>query len=452
MATSATSFTGSSLFAAQLQQSLSNAVQVASLPIQILNNDESALNSQSSALTSLTTAVTTLQNDVSSISSAVSGSSLQSTVSDPSVLTATTSSSTLPGTYTIQVLNAGSLGSAVSTSGLQNVSDPTTQSISAGTTFTLTVNGVTYTLEPPAQNLESLADSINASGAGVEATIINVGSPSSPDYQLALQATSIGNFSAQLKDGTQNLLQSVAGGSNASYTVNGEPPNGISSDSQTVTVAPGLSLNLESAGTATVQVSQSDSAISNAISQFVTDYNSVSAQLNAQRGQNAGPLEGNGAILTIAGALNSIVNYSSSSTPGVTSIEDIGLSFDQTGTLQFDPSVLAAMTPSQISQLTAFLGSPTTGGFLQTASNALDSLTAASTGTLTQESSSITSEITSTNSQITTLQDQVNLLQTNLTAQTSAADALISSLEQQNNYITGLFAQTQAIELANAKG
>ena len=147
----------------------------------------------------------------------INSSGDNSAISDK--ISVVTSPNPLPGNYTIQVQDPGSFGSAVSTGGLSTVSDPTTQSISDATTFTLTVNGVTYTLLPPSQNLESLAGAINASGAGIEATIINVGSPSQPDYQLALQAASVGIFSGELNDGSQNLLKSLSRGSNAVYAI-----------------------------------------------------------------------------------------------------------------------------------------------------------------------------------------------------------------------------------------
>ena len=56
------------------------------------------------------------------------------------------------------------------------VADPETEGISAAASFTLTVNGTSYTVTPAAQSLSSLVDAINAiAGADVQATIVNVG-------------------------------------------------------------------------------------------------------------------------------------------------------------------------------------------------------------------------------------------------------------------------------------
>ncbi len=59
---------------------------------------------------------------------------------------------------------------------------------------------------PPTNSLNALAQAINTSGAGVSATVINLGSPSAPSYTLSLQSTALGNIPIQLNDGTQDLL------------------------------------------------------------------------------------------------------------------------------------------------------------------------------------------------------------------------------------------------------
>ena len=80
------------------------------------------------------------------------------------------------------------------------------------------------------------------------AVVVNLGSPEAPSYQLALQSTALGDVPLQLNDGTNNLLGTLTAGADGSYTVNGQPPGGITTDSSTVTVAPGLNVNLLAAG------------------------------------------------------------------------------------------------------------------------------------------------------------------------------------------------------------
>ena len=115
---------------------------------------------------------------------------------------------------------AGSPSSAISNSATA-VTDPTTQNISASTSFTLTVGTKNYTVT--GSNLNALATAINSSGAPVQAVVVNLGSPEAPNYQLSLQSTALGNVPLQLNDGTNNLLGTLNAGTDASYTVNGQP-------------------------------------------------------------------------------------------------------------------------------------------------------------------------------------------------------------------------------------
>src|SRR5579871_907353 len=387
MGTSSVGFTGNSLFSASLQNVITKAVASASAPIQQLTNENSTLNNQLTELNQVQSLFTTLQNSVNSLSSATANSAATATVSDSAVITATASSSALPGTYTIGITNAGSVASSLSTNppgggGVPTlVTNPTSQNISSGTSFTLAVNGTNYILNLSGPNLNALAQSINSSGAPVQATVINVGGPSSPDYRLAIQATNIGSNAIQLTDGSNNaLLTSLAGGSNATYTVNGQPSGGISTNSQNVTIAPGLTVNLEKSGTATVTVAGSTGQISNALSSFVNAYNAAVDELNKNRGQNGGALAGDSIVQTANQALDAIGNYSTGANSGFSSLTSLGITFDQSGHLQFSPTQVSNLTQTQIGQLNSFLGSTTSGGFLQTAANTLTGLLDPTTG------------------------------------------------------------------------
>jgi flagellar capping protein FliD len=136
-------FTGESTFASSFQQVLSNAVNLASLPIQEIQANVNTQTNQESALSSLESTFQSLDSAVQAVDTASSGS-LSATSSDPTSVSATTTADALPGTYTIQVDSPGSYSTAISQGGSPVVTDPTTQSISSATSFTLTVNGTTH--------------------------------------------------------------------------------------------------------------------------------------------------------------------------------------------------------------------------------------------------------------------------------------------------------------------
>ena len=96
----------------------------------------------------------------------------------------------------------------------------------------------------------------------------------------------------------------------------------------------------------------------------------------------------------------------------------------------------SAAHPSDVS---AFLGSPSTGGFLKDATDTLNGLEDPTTGIIQTTITSAQTAIDNQNQKISDEQDRIDALTTSLTAKIDAADALIASLEQQQTYFTTLF-------------
>ena len=430
-----TSTTGSSPFASDLQASVTRALSIASLPMQALQADQSTISGETSELSTLGGLFNSLQTSLQSISSATGTSALQAAVGDQTIVSANVTGSALPGTYTIDVLNAGSASSAMSNSATA-VTDPTSQNISTSTSFTLTVGTSTYTIS--ASNLNALATAINSSGAPVQAVVINVGSPTAPNYQLSLQSTALGNVALQLNDGTTNLLSPLNTGTSASYNVDGQPPSGITTNSSTVTVAPGLNVTLEKQGTTTVSVSSSLGSVSSELSSFVTAYNATVAEVQKNVGQNGGALVGDSTVLDMEQALRQMITYSGSG-GSITSLAQLGVEFTQQGTLTFDSSTLAGLSQSQINDALTFLGDPNTGGFLQYANNTLNSITDPVSGAVVTETQSLQNQNTQDQTEITNDQQQLTLMQTNLQNKMAQANALIATLQNQTTFLQGLF-------------
>ena len=197
-------------------------------------------------------------------------------------------------------------------------------------------------------------------------------------------------------------------------------------------------MNLLKAGTSTVTVSHSASAVANALSTFVTAFNGSVDELNKSFGQNAGPLNGQSVIFGLKQSLHSLASYAGGA-GGFTSMTDLGLSFDTQGHLNFDPTVLSSASGAQFSDLVSFLGSANSGGFLQFATNVLDGVEDPISGTLKTAISSTSNQITRENQLISDQQVKINQLQTSLQAKMAAADAAIAQIEQQLSYFTGLF-------------
>ena len=197
-------------------------------------------------------------------------------------------------------------------------------------------------------------------------------------------------------------------------------------------------MNLLGTGTSTVTVAPNTASLSNSLSSFVNAYNSVVDELGKNIGQNTGALGGESIVYTLQQTLSNIGNYTVASN-GVTSLSQLGLTFDTSGHLDFDPTVLAGASSSQIDNAASFLGGATSGGFLQFATNTLTNIEDPSTGVLTNYITQTNNSITSDNQLISQQQAQINQLQTSLQAQMATADAAIASLESQQSFFTSLF-------------
>jgi flagellar hook-associated protein 2 len=427
-------FNGSSTYSSAFQQVINRAVDIASLPLESLQTSVSTLTSQQSALGTIGSDFDALQSAVQALDSAAGGSPTAQ-VSDTSALTATASAGAIPGTYTIQVDDPGSSTTTLSEAGLTTVTDPSSQDISASSTFTLTLNGVTTTITNSGTSLESLANSINDANAGVQATIVNVGSTSSPDYRLAITSNNLGADTIQLNDGTQNLLDTLATGTDAQYKVNGSSTD-VESTSSQVTLSPGLTVNLlaQSSSPVTITVSQDFSGVQTALSNVVSAYNTAFDALSQNRGQNGGALTGDPVVLTLQNILQQVVQYASGS-GSVSSLADLGVTVGDTGDLTFDATSMSTDN-SAISQ---FLGGIDSGGFLQAVNNDLTTATDTTSGVIATDYNSLQSTITTDNSQIADQQNQIGNLESNLQQQLSQADAAIATLQAQDTYFQQLF-------------
>jgi flagellar hook-associated protein 2 len=245
--TSAGSFTGSSLFAGSLAQQITNAVNIASIPMNNLQTEQTTLQGEQTELGTLSGDFTSLGTALSTIDSATGASSYSATVSNPGIASASVSSGVMAGTYSLTVNKTGANTNTISNdTGLDTVTDPSSENLSTSTAFTLVVNSTSYKISDSAGTLDGLANAIDASGANVQATVVNVGSSSSPAYRLSVQSKDFAPDTVQLTDNGNNnadmLTQLGSVGSYVQYSVNGEPS--VNSSSQTLTLSPGLTVNV----------------------------------------------------------------------------------------------------------------------------------------------------------------------------------------------------------------
>lgn len=439
---SSTLFAGNSRYANDFKSVIDRAVAIASLPMSQLQSQKTTLQDQSAELTTLDMKLASLASAVEGIGAAAASNSYSATVSDTTVLTATASAGALPGSYTVEVTDLGSYNNTMSLNGLTKVAKPSVENITDRTNFTLNAGGESFSFT--ANTLDEMASKINGSGLAVQASLVNVGSQSSPDYRLSIQGTTLDSLGISLEDDAapaNELMSTLAAGAKAAYKVNGFA-TAATSESRTVEIAPGVKINLlaqSAAGKpATITVSRTTDPIANALTSFVNAYNAAVDEVDKSRGVSSGALAGQGIVYTADEALSNVAGFAPGAGP-FSSLEDLGVSIGQDGKLLMDRSKFDSAVAGKTADLLSFVGAAASGGFLKNATNVLDGLEDSDTGSIKDAMKSVDAQINAQDEQIARQQEGIDALRVQLNQQMAAADALIASLEQQATYMTNLF-------------
>lgn len=426
---------GISQYASDFQQILNRSVEIATIPIQQMQNQQSLIESQISAASGLSTAVSAVATDLTNLANLGTSQALTANSTDSSVVTAQVTGATANTSYAIT--NVTSVATAASESSLQSYANATTTPVSTTGSMQLTVGSNTYAinLSSANNNLTGLENAINNLDAGVTAQILTT---SSGDY-LSVSANSPGATTLQLEDdpsGTATQwLTDQNQGTNTNFDLNGVP---ITTPQTTINnIVPGMTFTINGTTSAnqtvTISLSPDMSQVSSALQQFVTDYNSLNQQISSVSG-TGDALEGDSVIWQLNDAMLQLASYNIPGNSGINSLSSLGVTFDQTGTASFDSSALSSLSSSQISAVFNLLGSATTG--LGEIANQFSAISAPSTGVIASEVNSWNSQNTTLTTNISNATAQVNQMQTLLSQQLEAADAQIDELQTQQSLLT----------------
>jgi flagellar hook-associated protein 2 len=444
-------FAGTSEYSADLQDVITRAVAIATMPITQLQNQQTFLTGQSDALTTLDTDFTNLQTAVAGIGTAMSGSSFNADVSNAdgtasTAVAATLSDGAAQGVYAIDVKDIGAYATSMSTSSWDSTETVSGTPDPFKLVVTTSAGTNSYTITGTDDSAGAVAAAINASyGNLVNATVVNVGTDATPDDRISLQAASLGPMTLNIQNaaGTSLQTQGTTPGSLATYQVD-DSGNDVTSASRTVTVSDGVDLTLQSADSGNdvyVTVTQSPSALDTAMSTFVSAYNQAVKDVDAQRGQSAGALQATPILTELQQTLATISTYAASGQ--ISGLNDLGMQLQDDGSLQYVEGTLLSADIQNPTAVTSFLGAAGVAGFLKAATDALTDLEDPTTGLLKNAETNTQTQIANIGNQITAAQAQVTQLQTNLTNQMADADTLISDTQQQYSEISGMFSAMQ---------
>lgn len=399
-------------------------------------------NTKLSGLGKLLNALSSFQ----SVTQSLSGSGLyaSATTSPNGVLSATTSSSSVSGSYAInvsQLAQGQHLVSKPQKSPDEAIGENGASAIMinlgtlTGNLFTQNGSTKTIVIQSDQNNLKGIASAINAARIGVEATVTQTNA----GYTLTLSAPTGSANSMRINvsgnpamqqllaynpAGTKNMSQTSAA-QNAALTINGTP---LSSASNTMNGAiDGTTLNLTGTGSTTLQTTRDSAQLTKNVSNLVSMYNTLNTSLGALQ---QGDLKADAALVQIQGQLASILNADTSSL----SLGEIGISTQKNGALALDTAKLQSAIdkdPAGVAKLFTNNGR----GIADNLSNQIQRMIGSS-GVIQKETAAVNKDIALLNTKKTRLESA-------LTAKSNALAKLYSQQSAQGSS-GGLFAATTA--------
>ncbi|MES2130096.1 MAG: flagellar filament capping protein FliD [Pseudomonadota bacterium] len=221
----------------------------------------------------------------------------------------------------------------------------------------------TVVIDSTNNSLQGIRDAINKANLGVTATIVSDGTATpnhlvlnssktgaSSTIKVSLAATGGGAPDAGLDAllaydpaGTQNLKQNAAAQS-TTLNVNGIP---VTSDTNTVSGAiQGVTLTIGSVGKSTLNISQDSNSVKNGVNAFVKAYNDLNKAIKDVSGydpdtKKGGALLGDATVQNLQASLRKQLGQSITGLTGdLTTLSQVGISFQKDGTLSLDSSKL----------------------------------------------------------------------------------------------------------------
>ena len=448
-------------------------------PINKLNITEASFQTKLSAYGSIKGAVASFQTAMQNLGSAIKFTKLDAIPSDDTILSATASSIAVAGTYSLEVTSLAqaqklvAAGQSSSTAAIGDGTpttvtfdfgtinggtlDPITKKYTGVTSFGSNGNGTkSITIDSSNNSLQGIRDAINAAKIGVTATIINDGSAS--PYRLALSSdnngvsnslkisvsgdTSVTNLLAHDPAATQNLSENVTA-TNANFKVNGVS---VSKTSNSATdVIQGVTLNLKKITTTstTVTVAHDNASVSNSVAGFVKAYNELAKTLKDISAYNpatkqAAILQGDSTVRSLQSQLrNALGSPVVGASGALTTLSQIGISFQKDGSLGLDTSKLNSAITNNVSDIASLFSAVGKG---------TDSLITFNSATSNTKAGSYAVNVTQIATQGNTVGNSA--ANTTITDTNKALDVTVNGVSASITLNAGIYtAQTLAAEL-----
>jgi flagellar hook-associated protein 2 len=423
---------------------IDSLMEVEQIPLQKLQVEQGDYLAKISAYGQLRSAIAPFQDAVEKLQNFSDFNPVSASSSDASFSATATSDAAL-GSYQISVTALAQAHKMGSTS--QADSDTTTFG-NAGDTMTLTTGQGSFTVEFGGMTLEEIQTAINeaADNIGITAGII---SESDSSYYLTLTSDDTGLDNAMVlsfNDSGDNPIADPLGFAqtqealDAQITIDNDTYTVTSSDNTISDAIQGVTINLleVNASGGQLTLSRDESAISEAVEEFVDAYNSMQESFSEL---SSGELSGDGTLRLIESQVRSIVGSSGGDGGAYTYASDIGISFQKDGTLTFNSTKLSTALQDDLTAV-AELFAHDDQGLAFRLDSLLDSMLGAN-GVIDAREDGLNNSVDSTNEDIERMQTRLELVETRFRNQFTALDLLLGELQSTASYVE---AQLESLE------
>ncbi len=452
MATISSAGVGSGI---NVESLVSSLMSVEKQPLTKLQTRQSSYESKISALGTLKSALSTLQTAAKALtpaigsSAAASLSAYKATLADSTIATATTTSSAVAGTYSLEVTTLATnqrhaLGKTYA------AGDPVIDFGADSTrtlTFTKGSTTSTVTIESGQNTLAGVRDAINKADAGVSASIVT---DTSGKQNLLLTATDGGTSNAVTIGGTATFIDPAAPGSpiaaSGAFTQTQAATDAvvkmqgisIATKGNKITDAiDGVNLELTKTGTTTLSVTRDNTDLKSKLDTFVSAYNSLNSSLKSLGAYNAttktaAVLNGDSTLRSVQSqvrnAISSVPDALSSAT--FKTLSDIGIAFQSDGSLKIDSTKFDKAASTNFSATAEVIGA--FGSTLKTTTTNL----LASNGVIASRTDGLNSSIKSIGNQIDAYETRLTSIEKTYRAKFTALDTAMTSMTTTSSYLS----------------
>lgn len=422
-----------------LENIVETLVAAESRPIVLLQNRRNDNDLRISAFGLVQSALSNFQSSLETLADPDGFRNVFATSSDSEIVTATATQSAVPGSTDIEVTQLAQSNRIASQAFVDGDEVIGTGQLN----FTVGAENFNIDITSETNTLAQIRDAINNENdnTSVQASIINVDDGS----RLVLTATESGLTNQIVLTVTDDDGDNIddAGLSRIAFaTQELEPPldatfelEGFTvtrSSNEIADVVQGITFTLQDLGTASITVGENLNVAGASIESFVGSYNTLVSTLSLQRGST---LSSENALLAIEnGVRNSFSGTFNDSSAQFNFLFQVGLSFDDEGTLNFDQEQFTEAVNIDFADVQS-LFTDAENGFISRLDDVVTNFTQTG-GVLSSRTQGLSAEQDRIDDDILVLASRLELAEARIRSQFNSLDVLVAQLNATSSFLT----------------